>query len=338
MPTAPTAPTAPAPRLRLRVPRYALDLPIETLPDLAPASVEALVASLPAAGLATAGFDYGSAVCLRLPGYPRPLRPERATAFPIPGDVLLFEREHGVELVVFYERMGGTPAGAPSDAGGRKTGNRVGRVAGASAPAAREAARSLWKTGAAWAVAGQEGAPALASAADDREAAGAAVAARLDAWRRKTWRDHAGPPPAGGRSIALIVREYGVRTRVELAPEAAHTAEQIWQHLPLETTLMHGRYSGPEMFTTPGGAQWHWQPREEHRIAFPIPGDVVVYFGPAPRLQLNYFYGREAIPYGLPRVEVGNLVGASVGDFSAFAEACWRVGHEGWKTLVVERA
>jgi hypothetical protein len=44
------------------------------------------------------------------------------------------------------------------------------------------------------------------------------------------------------------------------------------------------------------------------------------------------------MPYGLPRVEAGNLVGASVGDFSAFAEACWRVGHEGWKTLVVERA
>lgn len=329
--------TPAAARLRLRVPRYDLDLAIETLPDLAPASVAALVASLPATGLATAGFDYGSAVCLRLPDYPRPLRPERATAFPVPGDVLLFEREHGVELVVFYERMGGTPAGAPFDAGGRKSGNRVGRLAGALTPPARAAARSLWQTGAAWGVAAREGAPALAAAADDRAAARAAVDDRFQTWRRQTWRDHAGRPPGGGRRIALIVREYGARTEVELAPEAAHTAEQIWQHLPMETTLMHGRYSGPEMFTTPGGAQWHWQPREEHRIAYPIPGDAVIYFGPAPRIQLNYFYGREAVPYGMPRVEVGNLIGASVGDFSAFAEACWRIGHEGWKTLVVER-
>ena len=59
-----------------------------------------------------------------------------------------------------------------------------------------------------------------------------------------------------GRSITLIFREYGVRTTVELAPAAAHTAEQTWQHLPRETTPMHGRYSGPEMVTTPGGTRW----------------------------------------------------------------------------------
>lgn len=59
-----------------------------------------------------------------------------------------------------------------------------------------------------------------------------------------------------GRCITLIFREYGVRTTVELAPAAAHTAEQTWQHLPRETTPMHGRYSGPEMVTTPGGTRW----------------------------------------------------------------------------------
>ena len=94
----------PATRLRLRVPRYALDLAIETLPDLAPASVEALVASLPAAGLATAEFDYGSAVCLRLPDFPRPLRPECSTAFPVPGDVVYFGTPPRLQLNYVYGR------------------------------------------------------------------------------------------------------------------------------------------------------------------------------------------------------------------------------------------
>jgi hypothetical protein len=47
---------------------------------------------------------------------------------------------------------------------------------------------------------------------------------------------------------------------------------------------------------------------------------------------------RGSIPYGVTRPEIGNLVGSSVGDFSAFAEACWRLAFEGWKTLHVERA
>ncbi len=57
----------------------------------------------------------------------------------------------------------------------------------------------------------------------------------------------------------------------------------------------------------------------------------------APRIQINYFHDRNAIPYGTPVPKPGNLVGRSTGDFSLFAEACWRVGYEGWKTLVVER-
>src|SRR4029434_6728713 len=98
--------------LFIRVPRYDLRLEVELLDDLAPRAA----AALPAEGLTTAESDYGSAVCLRLPNYPRPLPLENASVYPIPGDVFLFEREHGVDLVVFYDRMGGTPAGVPFDA------------------------------------------------------------------------------------------------------------------------------------------------------------------------------------------------------------------------------
>ncbi|MBI2942530.1 MAG: DUF3830 family protein [Chloroflexi bacterium] len=327
--------------LRLGVPRYGFDAEIETLPDLAPRSAAALREALPATGLVTSENHYGSVLCLRLPDFPRPLAPENATVFPIPGDVFLFERQHGVELVVFYERFGPVPAGTPFDSCGPKEGNRVGRVVGDLSPAMREAAREVWSEGAAWGGVGPVDGPAPRWPRDDREAVSAEIAARLEAWRRHTWRDHIAPSlhdPTAGRRVALIIPEYDARTEVELYPELApHTCENIWDHLPVETTLMHGRYSGPEMFTQVGGRQWHWRPIKENQTIFPIPGDLIIYLDPPPRIQINYFHDRDAIPFGTPGPEPGNRVGRSVGDFQGFAEACWRVGYEGWKTLRVER-
>lgn len=324
--------------IRLRVPRYDLDVDIETLSDLAPNTAAALVAAMPAVGLVTGESTYGSVLCLRLPNFPSSLPPENATIFPVPGDVLVFEREHGVELVIFYERMGGVPAGVPFDACGAKAGNRVGFISRALTSATRAAARRVWSDGAAWGAVGLAGSTSIQSVADDREAADREIERRLATWRQLTWRDHIGAPPGGSRRVALIVPEYDARAEIDLDLAAApRSGEEIWRHLPVETTLMHGRYSGPEMFTQVGGKEWHWIPERENPTEHPIPGDLVLYFGPPPRLQINYFYGRGAIPYGTPNPEVGNLVGCSVGDFSAFADGCWRIGYEGWKTLIVER-
>ena len=325
--------------VRLLVPRAGLDLEIELLQDLAPRTAAALVAALPCAGLATSESTYGSVVCLRLPNYPGPLEPENATTFPIPGDVFVYQREHGLELVVYYERMGGVPAGSPFDALGPKAGNRVGTVVSDLTPAACDAARSIWQRGAAWGVVAAWGSAELASVEDDPAAAAAEIAARLAAWARRTRRDHVGPPATGERRIALIIPEYDARTEVELLPRLApHACEEVWSHLPIETPLMHGRYSGPEMFTQVGGKQWHWTPKAENMTAYPIPGDLVLYIDPPPRIQINYFHDRDPVPYGTPPPESGIRVGQSVGDFHDFAEACVRVGLEGWKTLVVERA
>lgn len=92
------------------------------------------------------------------------------------------------------------------------------------------------------------------------------------------------------------------------------------------------------LFRPEVGQHWQWTAKPENRIAYPIPGDMVLYVDPPLHLQLNYFRDRGSIPFGTPRPEIGNLVGSSVGDFSRFAEACWRLGYKGWKTLVVERA
>jgi len=102
---------------------------------------------------------------------------------------------------------------------------------------------------------------------------------------------------------------------------------------------MHGRYSGPEIFTNYREVvqHWQWQTVAENQISYPIPGDMVLYIHPPPRHQPNYFYDRDAVPYGTPRPEPGTLVGTSTGNFSGFAEACWRLQYEGWKTFVIDR-
>jgi hypothetical protein len=76
--------------------------------------------------------------------------------------------------------------------------------------------------------------------------------------------------------------------------------------MPVKTRLMHGLYSGPEMFTQIGGKEWHWTPKKENPIAYPLPGDVVLYIDPPPRIQVNYFYDRGSIPAGTPSPEVGS--------------------------------
>ncbi len=322
--------------LRLRVPRYDFDLAIELLPDMAPDTADALQAALPVVGLVTTEKTYGTAVSLRLPDYPRPLSPENATVFPIPGDVFIYEQAHGVELVVFFERTI-----MPYDACGDKPGNRVGVVA--ATPALREKVKKFWSEGAAWGAASQSDSAVMLSVQDDRAAAVAEIEARRLIWQRQTWRDHSGPPPGTGRQILLTIMEYNVNTRVQLATELSpDTCENIWNQLPISIALLHGRASGAEMFTDSSeiGRHWRWTAKPENLIAYPIPGDMVIYFGYplSKRLQVNYFYGRDSIPAGIPSPEIGNLIGRSVDDFGAFAEACWRVGYEGWKTLVIDKA
>jgi hypothetical protein len=329
------------PRICLRVTRYDLDCRIELLPDLAPATAAALAAALPAEGLVTTDAFYGSNICLRLPDFPRQLPLENPTIFPAPGDVFIFQSAHGAELVVFYQRMGGSvPAGTPFDAVGAKAGSRVGAVTNLT-PALVESATRLWSEGAAWGMARNDLGLAMRAVRNDVEAAQHEIELRRVAWLCRTERDHMGQPPAAGPRVSLTIAEYSARTIVQLATDRApHTCDAILSRLPISLTLMHGRYSGPEVFTHAPevGQYWNWAAKPENSIACPLAGDMVLYVDPPPRIQLNYFHDRGSIPYGVSRPEIGNLVGSSVGDFGHFAEACWRLAFEGWKTLHVERA
>jgi hypothetical protein len=106
--------------------------------------------------------------------------------------------------------------------------------------------------------------------------------------------------------ICLRVPRYDLDCRIELLPDLAPaTAAALTAALPAEGLVATDPYYGSNLCL---------------------------------RLQLNYFHDRGSIPYGVSRPEIGNLVGSSVGDFGEFAEACWRLAFEGWKTVHVERA
>src|SRR5258708_2363889 len=264
-------------RICLRVPRYDLDCRIELLPDLAPATAAALVAALPAEGLVTTDAFYGSNLCLRLPEFPRQLPPENATIFPAPGDVFIFQSAHGAELVVYYQRLGGSvPAGTPFDAVGAKAGSRVGAVTNVT-PALVETATKLWSEGAAWGMVRSDLGLAMRAVRNDVEAARHEIELRRVAWLCRTQLDHIGQPAAAGPRLSLTIAEYSARTIIQLATELApHTCEAILSRLPISLTLMHGRYSGPEVFTHAPevGQYWSWAAKPENPIACPLAGDM----------------------------------------------------------------
>jgi len=81
-------------------------------------------------------------------------RSENDTIYPIPGDVFLFARDHGVELVVYLERLSGVvPAGTPFDSRGNRAGNRIGTLANLTQSTC-DVGILLWQSGAAWGAAG----------------------------------------------------------------------------------------------------------------------------------------------------------------------------------------
>jgi hypothetical protein len=326
--------------IQLRVPRYDLNLDIELLPNLAPVSAALLQVALPAVGLVTTESYSGSNITIRLPNFRTPLAAENVTVYPIPGDVFLFEREHGVELVAYLQRNGGVvPAGTPHDSRGNKAGNRVGHITNLTQEI-WDAGWLVWQDGAAWGAASSSDSAVMQSIKDDQSAAADAIERRRDVWHKRTWRDHIRPAGGEGKCIRLVIPEYDASTTILLDEQRApQTCASFLEHAPLTVKAMHGRFSGPEIYTNYGevAQHWQWQAVPENQTTYPIPGDMILYIHPSPRLQPNYFHDRDAVPYGMPRPEPGNLVGSSAGDFNHFAEACWRMNYEGWKTLIIEQ-
>lgn len=147
------------------------------------------------------------------------------------------------------------------------------------------------------------------------------------------------------RTLVFTIVEADVSAVAELLDERApRTCDLVWARLPIESRLVHGMYSGPELFIMLPGFP---SVGAENQVSRPLPGDVG-YFHQEPGLyatspnevaELVYVYDRGvAIKAAEGHDGFVNLFAQlrleSAGEFLATSK---RVRWDGPFTLRVER-
>lgn len=129
-----------------------------------------------------------------------------------------------------------------------------------------------------------------------------------------------------------------------LEDQAPRTCELIWERLPLEGRLVHGMYSGPELFIILDGFPGVGP---ENQVSRPLPGDIG-YFHQGPGLyassphevaELVYVYDRGAAIKGAEGHDswVNLFARLRLDGAEAFLAASKRARREGPFTLRIER-
>lgn len=151
------------------------------------------------------------------------------------------------------------------------------------------------------------------------------------------------------RRIRLTFPDTGESAIADLLDaDAPHLCDAVWARLPLEKTVLHGMYSGPEVFMVLDDPR----PIErENEVQLPLPGELLLFYdegtsaagGNKAVSEICIVYGRgvtlrkhEGIPTcaGL----FARIPGDWQHDWAAFAQACRRVRSHGPRTLRIERA
>lgn len=163
------------------------------------------------------------------------------------------------------------------------------------------------------------------------------------------WRVHCegewfvGPIPGVGlTAIRFAFPDEGVTADAELlVAEAPRTCAAVVAHLPLTGEVVHGIYSGSEVYIT---FPRPFRVEPEHASGAVRPGDVGYYFihggteygWGSDLCELCLFYDRD----GSPRMPSGpvavNVFARLVGDTAPFYAVCRRMRREGAKRLLVE--
>ncbi len=120
-----------------------------------------------------------------------------------------------------------------------------------------------------------------------------------------------------------------------LDDDAPKTCRLVWDRLPLEAALVHGRYSGMELFVLLDRPQ---PAPEENRTQLPLPGEILYWFSQdtsvtgdgKPVAEICLIYGRGVTLRGAEGApSYGNLFARIPGDWkydwTAFRDACRRV-------------
>lgn len=154
--------------------------------------------------------------------------------------------------------------------------------------------------------------------------------------------------PQKRRHIRLSFVETGESVVAELLDdEAPATCELVWNMLPLQHDLYHGRWSGSEVFVLLDEAP---EVVHEQRCHLPLPGEILywrdestaVTSSGGPVAEIVMAFGRAVQlggPEGIP--SFANLFARVPGDWKydwvEFAEACARVRLRGLTPLRIER-
>jgi len=130
--------------------------------------------------------------------------------------------------------------------------------------------------------------------------------------------------------------------------EAPQVCELVWRRLPLEHNLIHGMYSGAEVFALLDNPE---PAPAENLTQLPLPGELLYFYDPGvnvtgsrkPSAEICIVYGRGVTlrgPEGTPTQAslFARIPGDWKHDWVGFAQACRRVRWEGPQRVRIERA
>jgi hypothetical protein len=151
------------------------------------------------------------------------------------------------------------------------------------------------------------------------------------------------------RKIRLTYVNTGESVVAEmLDDEAPQVCEMVWSRLPVEHKLVHGMYSGLEVFAVLENPQPH---PPENLCQLPLPGELLYFYDDSssvipkkgPVAEIVLVYGRGVVLRGLEGVPThcslfARIPGDWKYDWTNFRDACRRVRMEGPQVLRIERA
>jgi len=151
------------------------------------------------------------------------------------------------------------------------------------------------------------------------------------------------------RHIRLTFQRTGESVLAELLdPEAPGVCGFIWERLPVEHDVVHGMYSGAEVFALIENPE---PAPAENLTQLPLPGEILYFFDPGANItsrkggigEICIVYGRGVTlrgPEGVPTHAslFARIPGDWKYDWTAFAQACRRARWEGPQRLRIERA
>lgn len=154
--------------------------------------------------------------------------------------------------------------------------------------------------------------------------------------------------PSSARQIRLTFTESGESVIADLLDaEAPHICEAVWQMLPLEKTLIHGMYSGPEVFMVLDRPQ---DIPRENDVQLPLPGEILYFYDPGTSAgggnravsEICVVYGRgvslkqhDGVPTSASLF--ARIPGDWKHDWTEFAAACRRIRREKTSPMRIER-